>query len=202
MPKDTFIKLPEDKKEKILKAAKKEFSRTSIDKASIQNIIQDAGIPRGSFYQYFEDKEDILYYLMKEHANKMNEKMEDTLRNSNGDIFQMFIKMYEYFTTEHIDKEDKEFIKNIFQNLRTDDYLFFDKIHKIKPKNIVEFYDLVDKNKYKIETKEDFKIITKMLCTITEKAVAVSFRYSSKEEAKNNYLKQLEILKYGIQKNN
>ena len=53
MPKQTFFNLKEDKKEKIEKALIKEFSRNSFEKASISNIILEANIPRGSFYQYF-----------------------------------------------------------------------------------------------------------------------------------------------------
>ena len=57
MPKETFLRLSEDKKEKILSAAKKEFSRVTLEEVSIKNIVEDAEIARGSFYQYFEDKE-------------------------------------------------------------------------------------------------------------------------------------------------
>lgn len=60
MPKQTFMKLSEEKKEKIIKAAKKEFSRVTIEEASIKNIIEEANIARVSFYQYFESKEDLL----------------------------------------------------------------------------------------------------------------------------------------------
>ena len=56
MPKDTFYNLSDEKREKILTAAKKEFARAGIKDSSIQKIIEDAKIPRGSFYQYFENK--------------------------------------------------------------------------------------------------------------------------------------------------
>lgn len=64
MPKETFLKLPKEKIEKIIKAAKKEFERVPIEQASIKNIVEDAEIARGSFYQYFESKEDLMriYY--------------------------------------------------------------------------------------------------------------------------------------------
>lgn len=65
MPKETFIKLPEEKKAKIIKAAKKEFARVSFEQTSIKNIVEDADIARGSFYQYFESKEDLLRVYFK-----------------------------------------------------------------------------------------------------------------------------------------
>ena len=72
MPTDTFNKLPEEKKTKVILAAKKEFTRASLKEASIKNIVEEAGIARGSFYQYFESKEDLLQYLLKEHVEEMN----------------------------------------------------------------------------------------------------------------------------------
>ena len=65
MPKETFLKLPEEKKNKILKAAKKEFARVPIENVSIKNIVEEADIARGSFYQYFESKEDLLRVYFK-----------------------------------------------------------------------------------------------------------------------------------------
>lgn len=64
VPKETFFNLAEEKKEKIINAAKKEFKRVPLEQASIKNIVEDAGIARGSFYQYFESKEDLMriYY--------------------------------------------------------------------------------------------------------------------------------------------
>ena len=38
MPKETFVKLPEEKKDKIIKAAKKEFERVPFEQTSIKNI--------------------------------------------------------------------------------------------------------------------------------------------------------------------
>ena len=65
MPKETFVKLPEEKKDKIIKAAKKEFARVPFEQTSIKNIGEDADIARGSFYQYFESKEDLLRVYFK-----------------------------------------------------------------------------------------------------------------------------------------
>ena len=59
MPKQTFFNLPEDKRQTLIEAAEKEFSRVPLMKASISNIIKMAGIHRGCFFLYLEDIEDI-----------------------------------------------------------------------------------------------------------------------------------------------
>lgn len=70
MPKDTFNNLIEDKKRTIFDAAVQEFSKHCFSKASINQIVKTAGIPRGSFYQYFKDKEDIYLYMFAEMTNE------------------------------------------------------------------------------------------------------------------------------------
>ena len=53
MPKETFYRLPDEKRERIMAAAEREFLENSFEAASINRIIKEAAIPRGSFYQYF-----------------------------------------------------------------------------------------------------------------------------------------------------
>ena len=60
MPKETFLNLPEEKRNRILDAAIQEFAANPYDVASISNIVRKVGIAKGSFYQYFEDKKDLV----------------------------------------------------------------------------------------------------------------------------------------------
>ena len=53
MPTSTFYNLPKDKKNRVINAAIDEFIRVENGEVIIKNIINQAGIPRGSFYQYF-----------------------------------------------------------------------------------------------------------------------------------------------------
>ena len=70
MPTERFYRLPEEKKRIIRDAAFKEFARVPIDKVSINQIIKEADISRGSFYTYFEDKWDLLGYIFEESQDR------------------------------------------------------------------------------------------------------------------------------------
>ena len=82
MPKDTFLNLSEDKKNKIINAAKKEFARVPIEEASIKNIVEEAEIARGSFYQYFESKEDLLKYILNSEAKNLEAFLKQSLQET------------------------------------------------------------------------------------------------------------------------
>ena len=63
MPTQTFFNLLDKKRHKILNAAVQEFTIRNLAEANISNIVKAAGISRGSFYQYFADKEDLYVHI-------------------------------------------------------------------------------------------------------------------------------------------
>ncbi|HSO13611.1 MAG TPA: TetR/AcrR family transcriptional regulator [Anaerolineales bacterium] len=64
MPKQTFLNLPEEKRNHIINAAVDEFAQYGLENASTNHIVENSGISKGSFYQYFEDKQDVFMYLL------------------------------------------------------------------------------------------------------------------------------------------
>ena len=65
MPSQTFYNLQKDKKNRIMDAITNELSIHPYEHINIQNIIKDAQISRGSFYQYFNDKDDLFDYFLE-----------------------------------------------------------------------------------------------------------------------------------------
>jgi len=91
MPKQTFHNLPEEKRETIMNAAVEEFAEYGLENASTNRIVKNSGIAKGSFYQYFEDKQDIFMYMLdviekKELEFFKNERPSDR----NMDTFHYF----------------------------------------------------------------------------------------------------------------
>lgn len=77
MPKETFMKLKPNKKEKIIEATIKELSLHPYEHVNLANIIRDAGIARGSFYQYFSDKDDLYMFFTMVISEKKGEFFKD-----------------------------------------------------------------------------------------------------------------------------
>lgn len=64
MPKQTFLNLPQEKRTAIINASVDEFAAYGFEAASINRIVANSGISKGSFYQYFEDKADVFKTLV------------------------------------------------------------------------------------------------------------------------------------------
>ena len=95
---ETFLRLPEEKRGRFLEAAWGEFTRVKFADASINQIVRHAGIPRGSFYQYFTDKEDLFYYLLGDIQAQVVQVFSEQLRKNAGDIFQLQLALYNDIT--------------------------------------------------------------------------------------------------------
>lgn len=91
MPKQTFLNLSEEKRETIISAAVEEFAGYGFEAASINRIVANSGISKGSFYQYFEDKADVFRHLVDVLANEKTIFFKDKHPPSQGQsVFDYF----------------------------------------------------------------------------------------------------------------
>jgi AcrR family transcriptional regulator len=68
LPKSTFLGLPPERRDRLVREAIVEFADRTYAEASLSQIALRARIPKGSFYQYFEDKLDLYRWLLTEEA--------------------------------------------------------------------------------------------------------------------------------------
>jgi len=85
---ETFLRLPEEKRTRFINAAWEEFTTARFVDASVNKIVRRAGVPRGSFYQYFAGKDDLFAYLLEDVRNHVKEEYRRVLKANGGDIFQ------------------------------------------------------------------------------------------------------------------
>lgn len=91
MPKQTFYNLPEEKRKAIVNAAIDEFAEYGFESASINRMVANSGISKGSFYQYFEDKRDVFMHLLAVIEQEKMAYFKDKHPPSNNmDTFQYF----------------------------------------------------------------------------------------------------------------
>jgi AcrR family transcriptional regulator len=91
MPKQTFFNLPEKKRQTIIDVAIEEFAENGFEAASINRIVANSGISKGSFYQYFADKLDLFMHLVDILAQEKNDYFQDKHPPGNNlDTFQFY----------------------------------------------------------------------------------------------------------------
>ena len=196
MPSDTFLRLNDEKKKKLIDASFKEFSLYNFNDVSINRIIKEAGISRGSFYMYFADKKDLYFYLLEQHLEIIINSMREDLIKNKGDLFKMFQdnieESYNAFKNDKVNffKKSLENVTIMEESKKT--FGFRDKrlLKELIPNINLEL--LSDNAKKHIEV--IFAINMHLLMVTLMKLLKSD---SLDEEILKDYYEQLDILKYG-----
>ncbi|GGB55636.1 TetR family transcriptional regulator [Virgibacillus dakarensis] len=202
MPKMTFYNLPEEKKQILIQAAKKEFSRVSLHEASISNIVKTAEIPRGSFYQYFSDKDDAFFYILDLYGKLRIREFVSSLKESNGDIFTTAVTMYQSTLRNCQSKENRDFFKNAFLNMNYKiERTFTDNFSQDKLTQLAEIRHLINTKRLNIADESDLLHIVQIIIAVAFHNLVISFaRELSYDDAKKCFLKEINLLKQGLYK--
>ncbi|WP_319481504.1 TetR/AcrR family transcriptional regulator [uncultured Draconibacterium sp.] len=120
MPKETFIKLKEEKKKQITDAFLREFAVKTYDEASISMVVKQLGIAKGSIYQYFNDKLDLFMYLVGESVAVKSRYTASLKREDYSDFWTYFSDLYVYgFQFDDENPLQSHFLHNLTQNLNS-----------------------------------------------------------------------------------
>lgn len=125
MAKQTFLNLNEEKRKVIEESLKKEFSRVPLKDALVSNIVKCAKIPRGSFYQYFNDIEDAFYYVIGQYSKDIKKTLLENIVRNKGDIIISYRQLYIYILDMIEKEENKDYFEKIFLNMNYDIEIMF-----------------------------------------------------------------------------
>lgn len=76
MPTSTWFRLNVAKRERVLEVAMREFGEHGYSAGSLNTIAREAGIAKGSLFQYFSDKLEFFAYVCDETSRQVREEME------------------------------------------------------------------------------------------------------------------------------
>lgn len=202
MPLERFYRLSEEKQRAIRDAAIKELARVPFDKVSINQIIKEADISRGSFYTYFEDKRDILRCIFEDSQKKMKQLCFDSLEKNGGDIWTLFEELMDKALLFCAPEKRFEFVKNILIHSSSEDLLSgFASMDFPEDENdiiVQQIYERTDKSGFKTQEKEEFIRFFKMAMSAMAMGVRDFYKGESPEAVKQEYTKKLELLRYGV----
>lgn len=89
MPSDTFNNLSHEKRVRIIQKCYEEFSQNSFREASVSKIVSDLGIAKGSIYKYFEDKQNLYFYLIDRAAEIKLNVIEKTVEEKQDILWEI-----------------------------------------------------------------------------------------------------------------
>ena len=203
MIKKTFYNLPYEKRKRITDAVIKEFMERPNEKVSINRIIKTAEISRGSFYQYFDDKVDLIEIITKTMFEESSNKAKEILKLSCGDLFVMYIKMFDYFGDYSSQKQTMKIMRNIVDSFKANDDLVSEYLKNRSNMALTnnEIYTMVDRQNLKFQDNESVKCLIEILTQVLKNAIFDVFvAGSDREEVRERLIKKIDIIKQGAVK--
>ncbi|EDL66360.1 TetR/AcrR family transcriptional regulator [Bacillus sp. SG-1] len=82
-----FFSIDQEKQDRILNAALKEFAMKGYKNASTNEIVREAGISKGLLFHYFKSKKDLYLFLFDHFVDILIEKMKQEVNWKVRDIF-------------------------------------------------------------------------------------------------------------------
>jgi len=70
-----------EKRQQIIEAATQVIVQKGIDKTSLTDIAQAAGISKGSLYYYYATKNDLIFDITEAHINQISDNLFDIIEN-------------------------------------------------------------------------------------------------------------------------
>lgn len=203
MIKKTFYNLPYEKRKRITDAVIKEFMERPNEKVSINRIIKTAEISRGSFYQYFDDKVDLIEIITKTMFEESSNKAKEILKLSCGDLFVMYIKMFDYFGDYSSQKQTMKIMRNIVDSFKANDDLVSEYLKNRFNMALTnnEIYTMVYRQNLKFQDNESVKCLIEILTQVLKNAIFDVFvAGSDREEVRERLIKKIDIIKQGAVK--
>lgn len=201
MPTKTFFNLPIEKQNALIEASEREFSRVDFAESSINRIIQDVGISRGSFYMYFTGKEDLYFYVLEKYLIEMYQQLLCYLDQYHGDFIMAFMLFHEKLVESCLKRTEGQLIKRMFLNMRfaTEKKMILDPSRDIIKMRCQELLNHMDKKLYRYQKEEEFLDSVSLVLLITMSSIVyILMNPEQIEQEKESYNRRLEIVRFGI----
>ena len=197
MPSQTFQNLAEEKKQRIFMAIYEELKRVPFPEMSINQIIKNAGIPRGSFYQYFENKDDAFDFFVNESFRKIKECIMKRISGSHGDIFELAETVFEEMTKAKHSEYSSETVSHILPYIDTKKLVPFSVVvSNMDYKEKIEACSALGIGNLNIKSEQELMDIIDIIESLFQTAIPkIICGKNSGEEALKDFKRKLSIIR-------
>ena len=200
MIKQTFYNLSDDKRKRVLQAILEEFADTDSEKISINRIIKRANISRGSFYQYFDDKVDLVEVLFLTLVDMNIKDAYRALSESDGDIFALYNSFLEILFRLSKDEFYNNIMRNLCRSMYSTDSLVAEYV-QTRCRGFDELNQLaqcVNRSKLRLSTDEEMVALHQIFVAILRDCANRLYVLDvSAAVLKSDFDRKIEIIKYG-----
>ncbi|MCY6355120.1 TetR/AcrR family transcriptional regulator [Clostridium sp. ZS2-4] len=214
MPEQTFLNLSEERQKEIIDISLKEFSFHNFETASINKIINEIGVAKGSFYRYFKTKKDLYLFLLDYAMNKKIDYLEKNIdTTTTSDFFEIYRStVFNYMKFDLTFPTISKFLRTAVDNKYIEQSQVLNSLHG-KP----FIKNLISKGQREGQIKQSLDVDFVILCIINLSEALLNYinlklglnykellevmegeASDSKTELQNIFAQLMEVLKTGL----
>lgn len=207
MPTKLFFELSQDKRKTIIDVAIAEFAIYGYANASTNSIVKKSGISKGSLFKYFENKEELYFFILDTVTTELNESIEQGADTLSSELFQRVIDYSALEFSWYINNPEKsKLIIAAFTKSNTEIYQKTINRYTIMESAIYhKFLEGIDLSNFRWDKHKTIDILEWFLKGFNEdflehiQSDRCSFEYSHGEYVRN-LTEYMEMIKFGLLK--
>ena len=110
LAKNTFLNLPPEKQNFIVREAVREFAANGYKQASLNTMVKRLGIAKGSLYQYFDNKEALFLYVFDQFTDSVKKMVKESIGSTPDSGFFEHVKRVLWTGVQFIDSQTDYFL--------------------------------------------------------------------------------------------
>ncbi|MFW6114037.1 MAG: TetR/AcrR family transcriptional regulator [Actinomycetota bacterium] len=132
---------PAGKKQRILQAAVEAFSEKGYTEVTISEIASRADVSKGTIYEYFENKEDVLLSISEEHFKKDLEQLKKAFNGA--DLRKKLLLFMQYYFQQYLD--DRNYITVFLTMIQFNRRFYQSRAYKSQYKYVIGLEGMIQK---------------------------------------------------------
>lgn len=190
---ENFNRLKATKKKQIINVSIQEFVKNGFDHASTNEIVKQAGISKGSLFNYFNSKKELYSYLI-DHSVEVIENFYQEIDLTEADLFNRIEKIgYQKLSIQQESPHVFDFLASVVQEESVDvKELITEKISPIYGQGFERIYQDIDYSKFRegVDIDKAIEILNWTMMGFGEKGIKQIDTFENSDQFGKHYFEE------------
>lgn len=204
--KETFLRLPEVKREKVIQACIEEFGKSGYENSSTDRIIRKAGISKGGLYEYISSKKELFIYVVEYSYKALYDYLREQIHQMDSPLPQDILERVRLISSMAIDfyLDHPRFVSLITKTHQISDAGLAEEIQEYFTKEFLDIFGNTSEDSLRFPRKKILDLLAWLLLKTRYEFLVELEKEENIKTIHDHYLKNwdfyISILSEGIYK--
>lgn len=193
-----FYNISKEKQNNLIQAAIKELTNKDYSSVSILSIAKEAGISRGTFYNYFNSVGDLFEYIIDQVRQERYEYLPGIFEENNKNLLQTIAALFIYDYDAFLEARKYSLIRNYLKYIRVE-HKSFKELFLLKVLSpLLDQFHMTTLNQYNVTDEEFYYTIEMLGLLLSDLLIQAEHQEIRKEEVIQKIQYIITLLETGL----